>query len=293
MICYLNGTFLPVEHASIPVQDRGFLYGDGFFESIRVHNKAPFRWAAHWDRMERASRGLRIALPGDATKFGRVVADLCLKNNLREGVIRITISRGPGTRGYSPKEATQTTVCLTAHPIRSESTAKPEPINLVTARSIQLPPPNLLSGFKHANRLVQVLARMEADDQNAHEALVLDYAGNVAESSGSNVFWFHNETLSTPPLETNALPGVTRALVREMATELGWSVIEQLIPPEHLRHAEGLFLANSASGLVEVGQLDGCALPLNPRVDTLRTAYQTRLDAECGLGSHAAGGERT
>lgn len=285
MICYLNGTFLPVEHASIPVQDRGLLYGDGFFESIRVHNKAPFRWSEHWNRMERASRGLRIALPGDAARFGRVLTELCLKNNLRDGVIRITISRGPGTRGYSPKGATQTTVCLTAHPSRLETTGKSEPITVVTARSIQLTPPNLLSGFKHANRLIQVLARMEADDQNADEALLLDYSGNVAESSGANVFWFHNDTLCTPPLETNALPGVTRALVREMAADLKWSVTEQLVPPEHLYHAEGLFLANSSLGIVEVGSLDGHPIPMSPLVAALRTAYQARLDAECGSGT--------
>ncbi len=284
MINYLNGEFLPDEDTRIPISDRGLLYGDGFFETIRMHNGQPFRWKRHAERLERAHKALRIPFAIDLTTFHQVLEKLSRLNNQPESIARLHVTRGSGSRGYSPLRAGPPTVLVTTHPLGLQHF--PEQIEfwtLITARSVRLPAPNLLSDFKHANRLLQIMARMEADDQGAGDALVLDHLGAVAETSSANLFWVRDETVHTPPLDTGALPGVMRSVVIELCMTAGLKLFETRIGPEGLAQVQSVFLSLSSRGIVAVSQVDASPIPCSPVTHQLHEAYQRQLELECPI----------
>ena len=285
MLTFLNGEFVSEEAAHIPISDRGFLYGDGFFETLRIHNGQPFRWASHAARMERAHQALRIPTAIDSSTFSKVLCELARRNAQAEGIARLYVTRGSGSRGYSPRDARSPTVLVTMHPL-PEPTPTPQlqQWTLITAQSVRLPPPNPLSSFKHANLLVQILARIEADDQGANDAVVLDHSGSVAESSSANIFWVLDGVVHTPPLETNALPGVTRSLVIELCARTNLDLSETRICPEDLNRADSVFLSLSSFGIVAVSRIGAAPIPCSALVHRLHEAYLRQLESECPAG---------
>ncbi len=282
MFTFLNGEFVSEENAKIPVSDRGLLYGDGFFETIRVHNGQPFRWASHAARLERAHRTLRIPIADHPSILDKAIRELSTRNAQPEAIARLHITRGSGQRGYSPRGSSAPTVLVTMHALEHiHSATQLQSWTLVTAQSVRLPPPNPLSGFKHANRLLQILARIEADDHGANDAVVLDHLGTVAETSSANIFWVRQDVVHTPPLDTNALPGVTRALVIELCASTGLKHCEARIHPKDLVQAEAVFLSLSSRGIVAVTRIDGSPIPCPAMVHELHAAYLRQLEIEC------------
>src|SRR5262245_4849506 len=116
MVVFLDGKFLPEEEAVVSVSDRGFLYGDGLFETVRIFNGRPFRFAQHVERMVRGADYLKIKLPFAPKELQQVTAELIKKNQLPDSVLRITLTRGPGERGYTPKAGGKPTMLLALHP---------------------------------------------------------------------------------------------------------------------------------------------------------------------------------
>jgi branched-chain amino acid aminotransferase len=184
MIVFLNGQFVPEERALISVFDRGFLYGDGLFEAFRVANGSFFRWRQHIERLEHGAAVLRLNMPFDAKQLRDDAERLILENQFRDGLVRLTISRGRGPRGYSPKGAQTPTVTMTCHPLPASDELS---WHVITA-SIRVPANDLLAQLKTCNKLPHVMARAEADDAGAQEALLLNSDGHVTEGSSSNVF---------------------------------------------------------------------------------------------------------
>jgi branched-chain amino acid aminotransferase len=272
MLVFLNGQFLPEERAVVPVFDRGFLYGDGLFETLRVVNGRPFRWDAHWQRLEQGARFLGISLPFDSGAMRDYACQLIARNELTDALLRIALSRGVGPRGYSPKGAEHPTIIMSLHAAPSLQPTHPPAWRLVTS-SFRLPPDERLARFKTCNKLPQILARAEADAAGADEALLLDLSGHVVEGSSSNLFWFDATGLCTPPLTAGILPGVTRAVVMELAQSLGLAVSERVLLPAQLSSASGVFLSVTSSGIVEAISLDGKSLSSSPRVKELHRAY--------------------
>ena len=266
MFAFVNGQFVPEERAVVSILDRGFLYGDGLFETLRVSNSEPFRWTQHMERLRHGAEFLKIKLPFTPATLHKFATELIAKNKMPEALLRLTLSRGIGARGYSPKGATRPTLAMTLHPLFGRADL---PVGqdarqrvptmkwkLVTS-SLRLPAGDPLAHFKTANKLAQVLARAEADAVNADEALLLNTAGHVAETTSGNVFWIERGAVCTPPLDTGVLPGVTRAAVLEVCGQIGLSTQEKNIFPDQLHQAEGLFLSLSSWGVVEVSSLDG------------------------------------
>ena len=280
MIIFLNGEFVLEEHAVVSIFDRGFLYGDGLFETIRVLNGKPFRWAAHLARLQRGAEFLKIKLPLPPDALRDFAGEIMAKNQIPEGLLRLTLSRGVGARGYSPKGATRPTLAMTLHPAPKEDAQNPPRWKLVTA-SLRLPARDPLAAFKTANKLAQVLARAEADAEGADEALLLNTDDFVAETTGANVFWMERDTVCTPPLDAVILPGVTRAAVLEICRQLNLPVTEASVPAERLRLADGIFLALSSWGVVEVAALDGRNFSPSPLAAKIRAAYDLLLQKEC------------
>jgi aminodeoxychorismate lyase len=279
MIVFLNGQFVPEEHAVVSVFDRSFLYGDGLFESLRVLNGKPFRWAQHFERLRKGAEFLGIQVPFAGAELADFAQQLVEQNHLPDAVMRLTLSRGVGRRGYSPKGTDQPTLVMSLHPAPELAAAQPPLWKLITA-STRLPAGEPLAQFKTCNKLAQVLARAEADAAGADEALLLNTDGFVAEASSSNLFWIKRETVCTPPLADGILAGVTRAVVLEICRTLEIPSREHQLRPADLLRADGLFLSLSTFGVVEGRELDGGALRRSPLVQEIRTGYERLLVAE-------------
>lgn len=279
MIVFLNGHFVPEDQATVSVFDRGFLYGDGLFETMRVANGKPFRW---WDHMERLRKGgdfLGIKIPFGCKTLEKFAAELLARNKMPDALLRLTVSRGVGPRGYSPKGADKPLLVMTLHPVPGAPNSDSARWKLHTA-SFRLPAGEKLAHFKTANKLAQVLARVEADATGADEALLCNTEGFVVEGASSNLFWIEGDTVCTPPLESGILAGVTRAVTLELCAQLGLLHAERQITPEGLRHAQGVFLTLSSLGVVAAGELDGVPLAGAPCIAKLQQAYEELLTNE-------------
>jgi branched-subunit amino acid aminotransferase/4-amino-4-deoxychorismate lyase len=243
---------------------------------MRVANSRVFLLERHLERLERGAAFLGISLPFPCAELARAAAELVRRNKLAEALVRLTVSRGIGPRGYSPRGADRPTVVMTEHPF----TAAPELLRWRTrVASFRLPAGDGLAAFKTVNKLAQVLARAEAEAAGAEEALLLDTAGNVIEAASGNLFWLGNGVLHTPPVKAGVLAGVTRGLICELAAALGLPVREMVCRPEELRCAGGAFFTLSSHGIVEVASVDGHPLPSAPETRRLWTAYRDAVTA--------------
>lgn len=284
-ILYYNGKFLPEDQVTVPVSDRGFLYGDGLFETILVHQGRPFRWAEHLARFQRGSDHLQIALPVPVGTLTRIAQQVIRENRAQEGVLRILLSRGSGPRGYSPRGAEKPNLLISISPLTTAAAAE-RPWRLKTA-SLRVASRQELSKHKTLSRLTCVMARAEAENAGAHEALILNTDGDVAEAASGNLFWIENDRVCTPPLESGALAGVTRELVLELCNENKITASERSCPPATLLKATGVFLTFSSRGLVEVDSIDEHPISRSPLLAKLRALYQAELERECPVGGHA------
>lgn len=276
MLVFLNGKFVPEENAVVSVFDRGFLYGDGLFETIRIFNGKPFRWGQHMQRLRQGATFLNIKLLFPPDTLLSAALKLIEENKMPDAVLRLFLSRGVGTPGYSPKDAKKPTVAMSLRPAPKIGRKNPVQWKLITS-SLLLPANDPLAAFKTCNKLPQVLARAEADAAGANEALLTNTNGFVVEGASSNLFWANGGVIFTAPLMAGILPGVTRQAVFEIAARLKIRVREKNIRPKVLRHVDGIFLSLSSFGVVEAKSLDGSKLKKSPLTSRVARAYQENL----------------
>ena len=282
---------MPEERAVVSVFDRGFLYGDGLFETMRVFHGKPFRWAQHLERLQRGAEFLKIKLPFSPEALRDFAGELIAKNEMPDALLRVTLSRGVGVRGYSPKGAESPTLVMSLHAFphprplshpMGEGGPKggdggfPAGWKLITS-SHRLPAKEALAQFKTCNKLPQILARAEADAAGADEALLLNTDGFVVEGASSNLFWIEGDTICTPPLAAGILPGVTRSVVLEICRALAMKTRESEISSEQLRGADGVFVSLSSFGIVEAVSLDGHVLSGSPLIGQIQESYRNLL----------------
>ncbi len=279
MFVFLNGRILPAAEAFVPLTDRGFLLGDGLFETARVAGGKPFRFAQHLERLSRGAEFLKIQLPFAPKELQKFAAQLIEKNNLPEAVLRLTLTRGAGARGYSPKNCGAPTLAMTLHPLPATIPDEPLQWSLITSAH-HIPAGDALASFKTTSKILNVLARAEAEEQGADEALLLNTNGEVAETAGGNIFWIYHDTVCTVPTGRGVLPGITRAVVLEVCQSLGLATNKRVIKPEHLRKAEGIFVTQSALGIIPVAAFDGQPVAPSPLVDQIAGAYNEILQRE-------------
>lgn len=261
----INGEIVPAETARIPVLDRGFMYGDGLFETLRVTAGQPRLWDAHFDRLRMGADLLRINLPPDP-RAARSHADKLLEaNEAKDVVLRIQLSRGVGPRGYSPREAKSPLILITTHPLP----APPAAWKLVMT-SYRLPARNPLSAVKTTSKLLHVLAKAEADDRDADEGLLLTDSGAVAQGTSSNLFWIENKFLCTAPEQSGILPGITRGAVLRACARLNIPLRQTTAQPQRLQDCDGMFLTLSTFGIVEATSLDGREVSRSPLTAQIR-----------------------
>lgn len=271
MTVFLNGEFVLEDEAAVSVFDRGFLYGDGLFETLRMMNGVPIQWGEHWRRLTSGADVLHIKLPFTSEFLRAQARELSRQNQLPEALLRLTLSRGPGSRGYSPKGADTPTLVMSLHPAPTLGPTAPQ-WKLHTA-SQRVPVGDPLTACKSASKLLQVLARAEAEVAGADDALLLNVRGELVETSCANLFWIEEGALHTPPLAAGALAGIARAWVLDWAGAVKCPALETRATPERLIRSGGCFLTLSSWGVVEVVQLDEQAI----RTSVLTHCIRDRL----------------
>ena len=259
MLVFLNGEIVPADRAVVSVFDRGFLYGDGLFETLRVMNGVPLDWGGHWRRLANGAETLKLKLPFTSEFLRAQARELSRQNQLPDALLRLTLSRGAGPRGYSPRDADKPTLVMSLHPAPELGSRAPQ-WKLHTA-SLRVPAGDALSTCKSANKLLHVLARAEAEAAGADDALLLNARDEVAETTCANLFWIEDGALHTPRLGSGALPGIVRAWVTDWAADCKCPCLETRATAERLTKANGCFLTLSSLGIVEVVELDGQAIP--------------------------------
>lgn len=279
MTAFINGKFVEEREANVSVFDRGFLYGDGLFETIRIHNARPFRFSQHFARLQRGAEFLQLKMQFTESALRGFAAVLIHRNQLKEGVLRIHLSRGIGPRGYSIKGAGQPTLVMTTYALPADAVETPLRWRLATS-TIRLVPGSPLAMFKTTNKLPQIIARAEAERAGADEALLVNTNGHAVEAASANLFWISESAVCTAPIQSGVLPGITRAIVVELCAQLGLQCIECAVSPAELLEQRGVFLTLSTLGIVEVVEIDGHTLPKHELTARLWRAYRGLLERE-------------
>jgi branched-chain amino acid aminotransferase len=255
---WLDGQYYDKDEAKISVFDHGLLYGDGVFEGIRAYNKKVFRLRQHVDRLYASAKAIVLTIDMTPDAMCAMVED-CLKvNGLTDAYIRLVVTRGYGDLGLDPRKCPKPTVfCITDAIALWPKEKYERGLSMVTVPTPVNQPHNLSPQIKSLNYLAHIMAKVEAVNAGADEALMLDNAGNVAEGSGQNLFCVNGRMLRTAASYSGILRGVTRAAVMEMALAAGYTVAETTLTRYDLYTADEIFLTGTAAEVVGVGKLDG------------------------------------
>lgn len=246
----LNTEFVPEQAARVSAFDRGFLYGDGAFDTLTAYDGRILRSRQHLERLEQSLRALRIEPPRGVAQMEADLYAVLERNHARDGILRVSVSRGLGPRGASVRGAGPPTYFVACYPPRVAAADHAVRLEAVSVR--KTPPQSLPAQAKSANYINSILALAEAVDRGADEALLLDIRGFVAECAYSNVFFVTREGLATPSLDTGIFPGITRAIVLELARDHGLAVREELLDASLLQDAAEVFITNTVSGVLPV-----------------------------------------
>ena len=258
-LVYIDGRILPPSDASVPLDDRGFLYGDGLFETVRVYHSVPFRIGRHLERMAASARELGIPLPrGDLAQAAASAArELIDDAGLSSGVLRIELTRGRGAGPNPPPLESPSSLVVLA----SEGRLYPPELYRRGLRAVTAPFPrnerSPIVRHKTLNYLECILARRGALAAGCDEAVFLNTAGRLAEAAASNLFIVRRGRLVTPPPSEGLLPGVARAEVLDIARAEGIGVEERPVEAAELASAEEAFLTNSVLEVCPLVELDG------------------------------------
>src|SRR5881296_2043230 len=255
---YVDGKFYAEGEAKVSVFDHGLLYGDGIFEGIRFYNGRVFRLEEHLARLWDSARSICLGIPMSMRDMTEAVLETIRQNRLRDGYIRLLVTRGVGNLGLNPAQCKYPSVIIIAATIAlyHESFYR-KGLTVVTCATRRSNPAALNPAVKSLNYLNNVMARIEANLAGADEALMLNDAGNVAECTADNVFIVKHGQIFTPPVVSGALRGITRSVVFEIAAELGVKARDTDITRHDVFVADECFLTGTAAEIVPVVKADG------------------------------------
>lgn len=254
---YIDGEFFPGEEAKISVFDHGLLYGDGVFEGIRSYKGKVFRLNEHLDRLYESAGTIMLQISLSRSEMSAAVLDTLRLNKLEDAYVRLVITRGEGDLGLDPRKCRRSRVIIIADKI---ALYPPElyahGLEIVTVPTRSVSAESLNPQIKSLNYLNNILAKIEAINGGASEALMLNAEGYATECSGDNIFIFRNGKLLTPPTYLGALEGITRNIVMDLAGELGLEAREAVFTRHELYNAEECFLTGTAAEIIPVVKAD-------------------------------------
>jgi branched-chain amino acid aminotransferase len=272
MIVYLDGEFIPEEDAAIPIGDRGFLFSDGVFETALLQDGGFFRMQHHLQRFAASARTLRLP-PPDIEAVDGIIRELARRNNLRDGNVRMTLTRGASTP----------LLLVTIRPPDAEWIRRArDGWSIATAATRRPSTAAIPAQLKSLGRPYAIMARHEALEAGADDALLLTDDGFICEGPTWNVFWRKDDVLFTPALDAGVLAGITRTALLELAPSVGLRPQEGLFPRAVLDSADEAFATMTSVGIVSIRRLDGATLPAaTPAADALLPLYLQLVREGC------------
>jgi len=257
---YVNGEFVDEKDAKVSVFDHGLLYGDGVFEGIRVYNKRIFKLDEHVDRIYDSAKAINLRVPLGRDDLRNAIIETCRINEIENGYIRPIVTRGIGDLGLDPRRCNDPSLIIIAKHFLSLYGDKYEKgLKMVTCSWRRMPSQCLSPNIKSLNYLNNILARIEANNADADEALFLDMQGYVSEASADNLFIIKNRVVITPPTITN-LKGITRETAIELARKRNLEVREEFFPLFDVYTADEVFITGTAAEVGPVVEVDGRAI---------------------------------
>ncbi len=258
MKIFIDGKLCNERDAKISVFDHGLLYGDGVFEGIRIYNGRVFKLKEHIDRLFYSAKAILLEIPMSHATLMKATIDTCRANKLREGYIRLIVTRGVGNLGLNPRNCKKPSVIIIADKIQvypKELYARG--MDIVTVPTVRNLHSAVNPAIKSLNYLNNILAKIEANNAGVEEAVMLNAEGFVAECTADNLFIIKNGKLLTPPLSAGALYGITRGTVMDLAAESGMKVSEPNLTRYDLFNADECFLTGTGAEIMPVVKIDG------------------------------------
>jgi len=258
MIVYLDGKYVDSSEAKVSVFDHGLLYGDGVFEGIRIYGGNIFRLNEHLERLEQSAKAIMLAVPLDRAAMVGAVSETCRQNKLKDGYIRLVITRGAGDLGLAPWLCEKPTLFI----IASKISLYPQEhydngLSIVTVATRRIGHDALPPTIKSLNYLNNILAKIEARQAGALEAIMLNAQGYVAECTADNIFIVVKGEILTPAAAAGALKGITRGTILDIAVEQKIPMREVELTRYDIWCADECFLTGTGAEVIPVVKLDG------------------------------------
>ena len=286
MKVWIDGRVVDGSEARVPVSDHGLLYGDGVFEGIRIYGRSVFRLDTHLQRFATSAKAIALELPGGIEAVREIVLETARAFDADEAYVRLLATRGEGALDIDPTHcSTPRLICIVDRIVIYPEQKRLAGLDLLTS-SWRRPPADVLDPrVKSLNYLNNVMATLEAKQRGGDEALLLNAAGTIAETSVTNIFAVRDGDLLTPPATDGALEGITRATVLEIAASLEIPAREQSLGRFDLFAADEVFLTGSGAALVPVRSLDGRSIGAagpGPVYEKIRSVF---LETAAGRGT--------
>ncbi|MBW8035500.1 MAG: branched-chain-amino-acid transaminase [Planctomycetes bacterium] len=254
---WMQDKLVDADQAKISVFDHGLLYGDGIFEGIRVYGSRIFELDAHIERLYKSAKVIRLDIPLDKAELADAIEQTVKANNIADGYIRLIVTRGVGDLGLDPFLCEKAQVIIIADEIQLYPEELYEKgLTVISSTTIRSHPLSIPPQVKSLNYLNSILAKIEAIDSGAGEAIMFNHEGYVAEASADNVFIVKDGELYTPPGYAGLLEGITRAIVMRLAIQTGIKVIERNITRADLYTCDELFLTGTGAEVIGVVEID-------------------------------------
>jgi len=267
---YLNGEFMPLDQARVPVLDRGFIFGDGVYEVIPVYSRRPFRLPQHLQRLSRSLEAIRLANPLADGEWTRLIGDIISRNAGEDQSVYLQVTRGVAKRDHAfPKDAKPTVFVMSGPLVTPARELVESGVPCITGTDYRW----LKCDVKSVSLLGNCLLRQSAADAGAAE-IVLFRNGHLTEASASNVFVIRNGTLLSPPKTHLILPGITYDVVLELAAATGIPIELRAVPEAEVRSADELWLTSSTREVQAIASLDGKPVGTGKPGPVFRKLYQ-------------------
>ncbi|KJD46157.1 branched-chain-amino-acid transaminase [Paenibacillus terrae] len=255
---YLDGQHVTKENAKVSVYDHGFLYGDGIFEGIRIYNGNIFKCKEHLDRLYDSAKSIQLNIPLSPDEMLEAMAETIRLNEMRNGYIRLVVSRGAGNLGLDPLRCPKASIII----IVEQLAIYPEEAYLTGLKTISVSqrrniPDALNPKIKSLNYLNNILVKIQSNYAGVGEAIMLNSQGYVTEGSADNIFIVKNGVLYTPPCYLGALEGITRNAIIDLCAELGYALKEQPFTLHDVYVADEVFFTGTAAEVIAAYEVDG------------------------------------
>lgn len=252
-IVYLNGKFMPIDEAYVPVLDRGFIFGDGVYEVVPVYSKHPFRLAEHLRRLQYSLDKVRISNPHSDAEWTQLVSEIVKRNDGDDQSVYFQVTRGVAKRDHAFPKGVTPTVFMMSNPLVTPSPALVDSgVACVSAEDYRW----LNCDIKSVSLLGNCLLRQLSADVGATET-ILFRDGKLTEASSSNVFIVKNGVVLTPPKDNFVLPGITYDVVLEIARTREFEVEVRAVSEAEVRSADEIWVTSSTKEVLAVTTLDG------------------------------------